>query len=129
VGVVVKLWLYVAAAIMLSGFIGYGIHIVKKANRAEAAEEALDEARKQFAADVSRLSKAAETNRQIASDLAEFRDQQSTASESLRAEIAKRNITREVTREVNGVTTTCRERDPVRYRELFNQAVTGTANP
>lgn len=44
VGVVVKLWLYVAAAIMLSGFIGYGIHIVKKANRADAAEARADAA-------------------------------------------------------------------------------------
>jgi hypothetical protein len=34
----VKLWAYVAIAAILSGAIGYGVHIVKKANRADAAE-------------------------------------------------------------------------------------------
>lgn len=36
-----KIYAYIVAAIMLAGAVAYGVHIVKKANRAEVAEKAL----------------------------------------------------------------------------------------
>ncbi len=125
-----KLYAYLAAAVILAGLLGYGIHIVRQANRAEAAEEALEKAQERFAADVSRLTKAAETNRQIASDLATFRGEQSAATQAFHVELAKRNITREIRYVTkDGVEAVCTQRDPVRYHELFNRAVTGATNP
>ncbi len=120
----------ILAAVAL--FLGAGVYVVqlqKKANRVDAAEEALKTAQDQFAANVDRLTKAAETNRQIASDLAVFRGEQADFRTFFQQEIGKRPIVRETIREVNGQQVSCLERDPERYRVLFNSAVTGTANP
>ncbi len=89
-----KIYVILAAVAL---FLGAGVYVAqlqKKANRVDAAEEALKTAQDQFAANVDRLTKAAETNR-----------------------------------EVNGQQVSCLERDPERYRVLFNSAVIGTPNP
>jgi len=52
-----KLWAYIIAAILLAGAIGYGVHIVKKANRAEAAEARADAAEKGRADDMKEIAK------------------------------------------------------------------------
>lgn len=124
-----RLYAYIAAGLLLAGLLGYGAHIVKKANRADAAETALAIAQKDFAASVERLSTAAAVNRQIAADLALYRDEQAATSADFRVELSKRNITREVRYETKqGESVVCTERDPVRYSELFNRAV-GPASP
>lgn len=52
-----KLWAYVALAALLAGVIGYGVHIVKKANRADAAEARAEAAEKGRAADMAEVVK------------------------------------------------------------------------
>ncbi len=106
------------------GFAGWKINDWRiDANKLEAAE-------KEFAATVKSMADAAQTNREISADLAAFRSEQAQSTASFRDELAKRNITREiryVTKE--GAEAVCVQRDPARYRELFNQAVTGTPGP
>jgi hypothetical protein len=81
-------------------------------------------------AQITTLTAAAARDTRIARELADFRSQQSDFSQWFREEAAKQPLTREVVRYVNpntGEKVVCRERDPVRYRGLFNAAVTGTA--
>jgi hypothetical protein len=52
-----KIWAYVILAAALAGAIGYGVHIVKKANRVDVAEaraEAAEQGRKDDMAEVVR---------------------------------------------------------------------------
>lgn len=123
------MYLYAAAALALIGLAWYEIGVHKKAARVDEAE-AKTAAAEQRALDIAEAAtKAAAVNQGINLALAEFRSELGTQSLTFRQALSARPITREIVREVNGVTTTCRERDPVRYRELFNQAVTGTTNP
>lgn len=65
-----KIWAYLAALAIVSGMIGYGVHIVKKANRVDAAETRAEAAEKGRAEDMAkvmqRLDKDAEDRRQFA---------------------------------------------------------------
>lgn len=123
----------IAAAILLTliGLAGWRVNVWRNGylERDQAVKQ-LKEAQDTFNANVERLSKAAETNRQIASDLAAFRNEQTDFSQSFRDELSKRNITKEIRYVTkDGETVTCTQRDPARYLELFNSAVSGTANP
>ncbi len=124
-----KLYLYIAAAIVMAGLIGYGVHIVKKANRVDVAEAKAEAAEKRALDIAETAAKAAAQERGINEALSLFRGDLATQSQSFREALTRKPLVHEVTREVNGVQVTCSERDPVRYRELFNQAVTGVASP
>lgn len=81
-------------------------------------------------AHIAGLEMAAARDQRIATELATFRGQQFDFAKSFREAIASVPLTREVVKYVNPTTgekITCRERDPARYRELFNSAVSGTA--
>lgn len=54
-----KLWAYLAIAVALAGFLAYGAHIVKKANRTDAAESALVAERHNNAVRISQIEKEA----------------------------------------------------------------------
>jgi hypothetical protein len=71
------------------------------------------------------LEMAAARDRRTSHELAVFRGQQSDAARAFREELAKKPLTIEVSHvdPKTGATVTCRERDPARYRELFNRAV------
>lgn len=53
-----KLYAYLAAAVLLIGLIGGAVHVVKKANRAEAAEAALAGERSAHKAQLAQVEKA-----------------------------------------------------------------------
>jgi hypothetical protein len=79
---------------------------------------------------IAGLEAAAARDTRIANELSIFRAEQTAASQAFRQELASKPITREVVRHVDtstGEQIVCRERDPARYRELFNRAVTGAA--
>lgn len=123
--------IYLIAAAVLA-IIGCGLryhHVAAKAARVDAAETKAVAAEQRALDIAENATKAAAVNRGISQDLATFRSELSAQSLTFNQALTSRPLTREIVREVNGVTTTCRERDPVRYRELFNQAVTGAANP
>lgn len=128
-----KIWAYVIAAALLAGAVGYGIHVVKKANRAEAAEaqakaaEARAAKAEQETIDTAkRFLKAAEADQATQTELAGIRSEMASGSLLFAQALKSRPITRETTHVENGQTVTCRERDPTRYLELFNAAVEGT---
>jgi multidrug efflux pump subunit AcrA (membrane-fusion protein) len=124
-----KIYAYLAAALLLAGLVGGAVHIIRKANRVDVAE-AKAKAAEQRALDIAETAaKAAAQERDISQALAQFRGELGAQSQSFRDALSSQPITREVPHVVNGQTITCRERDPARYRELFNQAVTGTAGP
>jgi hypothetical protein len=79
---------------------------------------------------IAGLQAAAARDTRIATELSNFRAEQTAASQAFREELASKPITREVVRHVDtstGEQIVCRERDPVRYRELFNSAIDGTS--
>lgn len=53
-----KIYLYLAALALLAGLIGYGAHVVKKANRTDAAEAALAGEKKRHIDDLAQVEKA-----------------------------------------------------------------------
>jgi hypothetical protein len=91
--------------------------------RAETAEDEKLRLAETFAA-------ATELNRSLARDLAAFREEEATRGQELRDAIKAKPLHREVihVNPTTGEKTTCNERDPVRYGELFNKAV-GPAYP
>lgn len=124
-----RLWAYVIAFALLAGTIGYGIHIVRKASRVDAAE-ARAEAAEQRASDVAvRFLKAAESDRATATELAGLRAQIADNALTFANAIKAKPIVREIQHVENGQSVTCHERDPARYLELFNAAVEGSAPP
>ncbi len=52
-----KLCLYIAAALVMAGVVGYGIHIVKKANRVDVAEARAEAAEKGRADDMKEVAR------------------------------------------------------------------------
>lgn len=125
---------YLLAAAALAGalwWVGNRIRVSYEAElERDAARAELKQEREQNAANLKVLADGAATNRQISLDLAAFRGEQAASSQSFRDELAKRNITREIRYETKDGTVTCTERDPERYRGLFNAAVNGGgANP
>jgi hypothetical protein len=125
----VRLYLYAAALLALIGLGWYGVHIYNKAQRVDVAE-AKAEAAEQRALDIAEAAtKAAAKDMAINATLEAFRADLGSQSQSFRDALLRKPLVHEVTREVNGVPVTCRERDPASYRELFNQAVTGVTSP
>lgn len=53
----VRLYAYIAAALLLAGFIGYGVHIVRKASRVDVAEARAEAAEKGRADDMAEVVK------------------------------------------------------------------------
>lgn len=53
-----RLYLYIAAAILTASLLAYGAHVVKKANRTDAAEAALAEERKSHKAALLKVETA-----------------------------------------------------------------------
>lgn len=79
---------------------------------------------------IATLGAAMERDARAARELATYRGELAEFAQGFRDELASKPITREVVKYVDkttGETVTCRERDPVRYRELFNEAVAGPA--
>jgi hypothetical protein len=76
------------------------------------------------------LELAAARDRRTAHEIAVFRAQQSDATRAFHDELTKKPLTHQEPPHVDPVTgkvEPCVVRDPARYRELFNQAVTGAA--
>lgn len=55
--VIPRLYIYLVAALLLSGVVGYGIHIVRKASRVDAAEARAEAAESGRAADMAEITK------------------------------------------------------------------------
>jgi hypothetical protein len=80
-------------------------------------------------AHIDALTLAAARDSRISQEMALFRGQQADFGKAFRDELAKRPLTIKVPPNVDpktGAVEPCVVRDPVRYRELFNSAVTGT---
>lgn len=78
---------------------------------------------------ISALNRAFMRDARTATAMADFRGEQATFNQAFKERLDAEPITREVVKYVDrntGATVTCRERDPVRYRLRFNEAVTGT---
>lgn len=78
---------------------------------------------------IDALGAAAARDRRTADEIATFRGQQSDWMRAFHEELGKKPLMIEVAHvdPKTGATVTCRQRDPVRYRGLFNAAVAGTA--
>lgn len=50
-----KIYAYIAALVLLAGVVGYGVHIVRKANRVDVAEARAEAAEKGRAADMKEV--------------------------------------------------------------------------
>ena len=90
-----KLYAYLAAALILAGAFAYGVHIYKKAERAEAAEKALTDYKGAVAAREKKEAddrKAAEARSKT---LATTLDQVSATLDDLRAHPPKASVIRE----------------------------------
>lgn len=122
-----KLWVYLAVAGLLAGAVWYQVALHKKAARVDAAEQRADDAEKRALNIAETAAKAAAQERETAATMAAVRGELSAQAQAFREALARKPLVLEVPRvdPKTGQTVTCRERDPVRYRELFNQAVTG----
>lgn len=79
---------------------------------------------------IDALTLAAARDTRTAQEMALFRGQQADFNRNFSEELAKKPLTMKVPPHVDpktGAVEPCVVRDPVRYRELFNQAVTGSA--
>lgn len=63
-----KIYAYIAALLLLAGAVGYGAHIVKKANRVDAAEARADAAEKGRADDMKEVTRRLDADRQWRED-------------------------------------------------------------
>lgn len=81
------------------------------------------------AAQIGTLEAARARDTRVASEMRAFRDEQATGRQAFLDALNKKPLTLKVTHvdPTTGKTDTCTERDPVRYRELFNAGVTGAA--
>lgn len=77
---------------------------------------------------IAGLNAARIRDTRVAREMAAFRAQQADFGAGFQQELAKKPLTFEVKHvdSATGATVVCRQRNPVRYRELFNSAVTGT---
>ena len=108
------------AAVALVVFIGWRVSL--SFSQGEQIE--------QQAEHIGSLEKAAARDQRIATEIAEFRGQQSDWMRDFHEELGKKPLTIKVPPHVDpktGAIEPCVVRDPVRYRELFNRAVTGSA--
>jgi hypothetical protein len=96
--------------------VGYGYRA------ARADREALAASQEALAA----VRDASQGDARTALAMAGVRQDLARHAGAIEAAVASQPIVREVERVVDGKKVVCRERDAVRYRELFNAAVTGT---
>lgn len=79
---------------------------------------------------IDALTVAAARDNRTTGEMAKFRGQQSDALKAFRDDLSKKPLTNTVVKYVDKATgekVVCVERDPVRYRVLFNEAVAGAA--
>ncbi len=79
---------------------------------------------------ITSLEAAAARDQRTANEIATFRGQQFDFNKAWHEDLDSKPLTHEVQPHVDPKTGKCephRERDPVRYRVLFNEAVTGAA--
>lgn len=121
--------LLVLAAVL--GAVRWVSNTLDKAERAEAAEARVIQVEREKVELAKTFAAAAAINRGIGEDLAAFRAEESKRAEEWRQKLGSISLMREVKHvdPTTGVTTTRRERDPVQYRRLFNEAVTGAPDP
>jgi uncharacterized membrane-anchored protein YhcB (DUF1043 family) len=128
-------WLKVGAGLVVVlaiwGALRWVNTTLDKAERTEVAEARVLEVEREKVELAKTFAAAAEINRGIGEDLAAFRAEESKRAEEWRQRLGSISLMREVKHvdPKTGVTTTRRERDPVQYRRLFNEAVTGTTDP
>lgn len=127
----IRLYAALAAIALLIGAGVYVVQLQKKADRVDAAELRADEAEKRALDIAETAAKAAAQDRKIAADLAAYREELGSQSLLFSQALTRKPLVVEVSRvdPQTGQSVTCRERDPVRYRCLHNQAVTGVADP
>lgn len=110
----------IVGAVAALAFIGWRVSLsFSQADEIAAKQQTIDA-----------LGAAAARDRRFASELSVFRGQQSDWSHQFHDDLTAKPLTQKVPPHVDpktGVAEPCVQRIPARYRELFNEAVTGTA--
>lgn len=129
------LWLKLAGGLIvllaIAGAVRWVSNTLEKAEGYEAAIARVAEVEREKVELAESFAASAKINREIGADLAAFRDEESKRAEEFRQRLGSISLMREVKHvdPKTGVTTTRRERDPVQYQRMFNEAVTGTPDP
>ncbi len=123
----IRLYLILGALALVIGAGVYVVQLQKKANMVDAAEAKADAAEKRALSIAETAVKAAAQDRKISADLAAYRQELGSQSLLFSQALNRKPLVVEVSSvdPQTGQTVTCTQRDHVRYRELFNQAVTG----
>lgn len=129
------LWFKLGAGLVvllaLAGAARWLSNTIERANERDAAVARVAAVEKEKADLAATFASAQRADVDIAADLAQFRAGLADELTDFSQRIKAKPLTREVVpRDTsNGIPEPCRERDPVRYRGLFNAAVAGTAAP
>jgi hypothetical protein len=119
----------IAGIVLLAALAGAGywcVQTIHKANERDAAVARVAQVEKEKTDMAKSFADASAANVSIAGELAALRTEMAKRLGKFSQALTSQPLTLEVPRETAlDAAEPCRARDPVRYRELFNQAVAG----
>lgn len=110
----------------IAGAVKWAADTIHKAGERDAAVARVAQVEREKADLATAFAADSKADVDIGAELATFRGDLAKGLQSFSQQLTAQPLTHEVPREtINGVPQPCHEREPVRYRSLFNAAVTG----